>query len=342
MQKAARWNVALKLGLLIALLGAAYYQVLHRQNLATILGQVENPFRPEALPLMLVVLFLVPVNWGVESEKWRRLIRKTQRLTPLEAFSAVLAGVTLGLFTPNRIGEFGGRLLYLEPRNRWSAVSLSLVGSFAQILITLCVGAACIRVYSRRHLDFLGTLPEWFFPLLFLMIGIALVVYAGLSRWAVLDWTNRLPRRVRPHIRRLGELDFRDLMVAFLLSGLRYAVFTAQYLVLLRVYGIALQPKEGITAVGTIFLLQSALPSFAAVELLKRGNIALLVFGFYTAGEMGVLATSSTLWFTNLIIPAVLGYVLLLRRDFFRAKQTGNYHENSSASGSDQPDSRRT
>lgn len=326
---AAWWNIALKVGLLLALLGAAWYQVFHQRDLAELWREAPNPFRSEALPALGIVLVLVLLNWGLESEKWRLLIRPVQILPALTAFSAVLSGITLGLFTPNRVGEYGGRVLYLHPANRWSAVSLSLIGSFAQILVTLTVGLACGRVFQRRHPDFPLDLPEFFFPLGLLLLVLAAAVYLilplGVTRWLL----PVLPRRVSRHVYRVSQVGFRDLVLAFLLSAARYAVFTAQYLVLARVFGITLPLKDGITSIGTIFLIQSVLPSFAAVELLKRGNIALLVFGFFSVSEISVLATSSTLWLLNLVLPAVAGYLLLLRRDFFRPASEPAAHENT-------------
>ncbi len=318
----AIWSLALKLGLLVALLGAAWYQVFHQRNLAEVLGQVQNPFRPEVRLWMLLVLLLVPLNWSLEAEKWRRLIGPAQQLGRLQALSAVFSGVTLGLFTPNRIGEFWGRLLYLQPRHRWVAVPLSLMGSYAQILVTLLVGSACGMAYTRRHAGQLEVLPEALFPLLLLVFGAGVAVYLSLPYLADRGWVRWLPRRMGRIVRKLRELNSRSLLLALVLSALRFGVFTAQYWLLLRVYGVALPWRAGITAIGTVFLVQSVLPSLAAVELLKRGNIALLVFGVYTASQLSVLATSSTLWLINLVVPALLGYLLLLRRDLFRAGST--------------------
>ncbi len=326
MRHAARLNFALKIALLLALLGAAWYQVFHQRNLAEVLSQVDSPWRREALPALFLVLLLVPVNWGLEAEKWRRLIRPVQRLGFLSAFGAVMTGITLGLFTPNRVGEYGGRLLHLRPRNRWPGVSFSLVGSYAQILVTLWVGTACGWIYARQHATWSALLDPWVFPALLILLALALPAFFTLPLWAPKLAFSWLPGRVRAYIRALSKLGSKDLIWAFFLSALRYSAFTAQFLVLLKVYGIILPVREGITAVGTIFLVQSVLPSFAAVELLKRGNIALLVFGVYTASELGVLATSSTLWLINLVFPALLGYVLILRRDFFRSRTIGNKH----------------
>ena len=319
---AKRWNLWLKLALFVALAGAMAFQVFHRRDWSALAEAMPNPWRDGAAWGWLIVLVLVPVNWGLEADKWRRLIQPVQQIRLMKAFAAVLSGVTLGLFTPNRVGEYGGRVLYLEPPNRWPAVALSLVGSYAQLYVTLVVGLGCGWHFWQRHADNLAwTLPGQ--PELWLLGGavaavLVLVAYGTLPQWAGRSLAKRLPDRIGRHMALLQQLPRRTLLAALVLSLARYAVFTAQYLVLLRVFGVSIGLAKGVTAIGTVFLVQSVLPTLAAVELLKRGNVALLVFGVFTTLELSVLATSTALWLVNLLVPALVGYALLLRRDFFR------------------------
>ena len=61
-----------------------------------------------------LVIVLVFVNWGFEAKKWKLLITPIQKMSFFTAFKSVLTGVTLSLNTPNRIGEYGGRILYVK------------------------------------------------------------------------------------------------------------------------------------------------------------------------------------------------------------------------------------
>ncbi len=101
-------------------------------------------------------------------------------------------------------------------------------------------------------------------------------------------------------------------------SLMRYAVFTAQYLIFLRLFNVHLNFGDGITVIGAIFLTQSIIPSFAIAELLTRGNIALYFLGNYTNNHVGIIAASTCLWLINLIIPAILGYIFIIKFNFFK------------------------
>src|SRR5688572_15786848 len=55
---------------------------------------------------LLLVVLLLPVNWFLETAKWKKLVSVSEPITWKEAWSAVLAGLAIGSATPNRVGEF--------------------------------------------------------------------------------------------------------------------------------------------------------------------------------------------------------------------------------------------
>jgi hypothetical protein len=318
------WGPWLKLVLFAALAAALVHQVIHRQDWAEAWTAMRQSGAEARWPLLLLVLALVPFNWGLEAEKWRRLISPLERIGFRRALRATLSGVTLGLFTPNRIGEYGGRVWYLSPGRRMAAVPLSLMGSWAQILVTGMLGALSgILFYYRfariQQWPFLGKPVPWLMAIAVLSL-VALVAYLLFPLWigkvGHWSWWKRLPRTLRPPLRLLESLHPALLGQAFGLSAARYLVFAAQYLILLRVFNLALGWGQGFVALGTLFLMQSLLPSLSAFEWLKRGNLALFVFGVFIPdsahAEWSILAASTGLWAINLVLPALLGYAFLL------------------------------
>lgn len=61
------------------------------------------------------ILFLMPLNWAIETAKWQLLLSGTVSQSFGDALKSVLAGLNTGFVTPNRIGEFAGRILLLPP-----------------------------------------------------------------------------------------------------------------------------------------------------------------------------------------------------------------------------------
>jgi len=83
---------------------------------------------------IIIALLLVILNWGIEAIKWRYAIRNIVGLSILKAFKHTITGITLGLVTPNRIGEIPARALLLN-NNSFKEITLkTAVASFSVII----------------------------------------------------------------------------------------------------------------------------------------------------------------------------------------------------------------
>src|SRR5262245_35141194 len=76
---------------------------------------------------LIGVFVLMIVNWGVESIKWKLAIQRIQKVSFFTSFKAILSGTSFSVTTPNRVGEYLGRVLYMEEGNRLKAIALTIV-----------------------------------------------------------------------------------------------------------------------------------------------------------------------------------------------------------------------
>ncbi len=119
----------------------------------------------------------------------------------------------------------------------------------------------------------------------------------------------------------------RELAKVLLFSFLRYIVFTTQYILLLRLFGIQIPLSAIVLIIPIIYLISSAIPSIALVEFGVKGSIALFLFTYYmtlnadhTPIHLAIIATSTFIWAINLIIPALLGSIFVFDLTLFRKK----------------------
>ena len=134
--------------LFFILMISLYRQIAAKPNLAAQWAAIKNNWFSWKL---LLVLALMLLNWGIEARKWQLLMRHLQPFSISTAFKSVLAGSSITVLTPNRIGEYGGRILYVKAENRIKAISLTIVGSISQLLITLlmgCLGLLFFKYFS--------------------------------------------------------------------------------------------------------------------------------------------------------------------------------------------------
>ena len=310
-----KWAVAL---LLAAFLFYFLYKKINSQeNFETTWQLIKQaPFGPGAWKFWITIAF-VCINWGIEARKWQLLITKVQPMNFFTALKSVLCGVTLTFFTPNRIGEYGGRVLFVKEGHRLEAVSLSIAGSIAQLIITLwlgCAGLLYLLLNSGESISLMGISFFWLKILLygsvFTTIGITLFYFR--MGWLI-KLIDKLPYSAKfsKHIVVLESFDANILLRLLSLSFFRYIIFVLQYIFMLQLMMVEQNWWQSFWLLTVMFLLLAIIPSFAVAELGIRGTVATTLFS-YTGNAIGVLTVTFGIWFINLFLPALIGSLLIL------------------------------
>ena len=84
---------------------------------------IRHSFSGPMLWNLVAVILLMLVNWSVEAVKWKISIREIQRVSFIKAFKAVLSGVSFSVSMPNRVGEYLGRVMYMDEGNKLKTIS---------------------------------------------------------------------------------------------------------------------------------------------------------------------------------------------------------------------------
>ncbi|HEX5552035.1 MAG TPA: lysylphosphatidylglycerol synthase transmembrane domain-containing protein [Chitinophagaceae bacterium] len=311
-------NYVFGIGLFIWLSYSIYHQLRYKDNIHLSVQQLKESIRAHQ-PAMMAVIVMMVVNWGLEAWKWQILVRPLQRISFRRSFYAILLGVSFSVNTPNRIGEYGGRILYLKNNARLSGVMATMVGSFSQFITTLLFGIAGLLFYIWHFTPFTSspvfTPYTWEMILLFGVLAVTATVMVLYYRLYLIVWLFdriRWLRRFRKFVEVINQFSGRFLSKILLLSILRYMVFSAQYLILLKVMGVDMVWWQGFLMIFLMYLIMAILPTIAIAELGIRGEIGLFLFGLISVNKIGIIAGTIGIWLINLVIPAILGSLLLL------------------------------
>jgi len=276
---------------------------------------------------MIIVMLLMICNWGIEARKWQVAINRIQKISLITSFKAILCGTTLAFFTPNRMGEYFGRIWFIKEEKRIQAISLTVVCSMAQLLVTLVFGAAGlffikIHLHSSRPEDL--SITFWLMVLQYaaLMAIIVLSLFYFRLAWLV-RLLEKLPagRKIIRHIQVLDNFNATQLLRLLSLSVIRYFVFVVQYYLLFDVFGVSVNWWECFYSISVVFLILAIVPTIAFLtELGVRWKASLELLRLYSSNSVGIFATSLTIWVVNLVIPALIGSLLILGIKFFRNK----------------------
>jgi hypothetical protein len=317
-------NYFLGPALFILLSWSLYNQVKNQPDLPHRWQQISNSWQQ---PKFWLVLLLMPVNWGIESRKWQVLVQHVQQFSFLSAFKSVLSGCSITMLTPNRVGEYGGRILNLDEGNRIKAISLTIAGSISQLVVTMlmgCIGMMVLRYISHNQVSNLSVLPEfWGDVLISMSVTITVVLLLFYTR---LGWLVRMLEKVPAftkvvnHIRVLDEFDGMQLLRILSLSFCRYLVFAFQYILLLQVVHVEIEMVTCFWLISVFYLVMAIAPTVGFVELPVRVTASWAILKYFTPNELGVGAAALGIWLVNLVLPAIIGSLLILGTKIIKEK----------------------
>ena len=267
--------------------------------------------------LFLVVVFLLMIlNWAIESYKWQILISPLQNIAFANSFKAVMAGVSVGVFTPNRVGEIGGRILFLEKGNRTAGAFASAIGSLAQFVATIFMG-----IFGFVMLLIIFPEKTQINPILNKSLAIILTAILVVLIWSyynikrIVPWLLRFSffkKRENP-FRAISQFSGKTSTTILALSILRYLVFSIQFFLLLRLFNVPISLVAGFVSISMTYLFMTIIPTTTLLELGLRGSMAILFIGLFSGNIIGIVLASIFLWIINIAIPAVAGTFYLVK-----------------------------
>jgi hypothetical protein len=234
-----RWNI-FKWSCLTAAFIFLLYRLISFQHYGQLLLQFKYLSFWQTRYLWVVIL-LLPPNWLLESVKWQRLVKNSEKIDITTAFQSVMSGFLTAFFTPNRVGELAGRIAYLQPENRKAGITLSLVNSVTQnIIMAICgIPAAVLFFLNSKNSDFLGksNLLGYFGMVggILLLLG---SIYFSLPKLVRRIKQKKSSEKWISYLSCLTDYSFTDLLKILLLSFLRYLVFSFQFYLMLRVFDV--------------------------------------------------------------------------------------------------------
>ncbi|MDB5132925.1 MAG: hypothetical protein JWR02_2674 [Mucilaginibacter sp.] len=268
------------------------------------------------LTLVLVVLLMM-VNWVLESLKWWHLTRILAPMSVWKAIEAVFCGLTWAVFTPNRIGEYGGRVMFLPNRKRIHGIFAMAVGSFGQNVITNVLGAGALVWFLYSYIP----LNSWLMAGITIGAGafmVLMLVFYFHIKWLVkLLNSIRFLKKYHRFFDIMGNYKAGELVNIMWFCLARFFVFTFQYYLVIHLLIPEIPLLQLSLLMFVFFFVQSAIPSLDLLDIGVRSFTAGALFGYITHQTVAVVVAVSLIYIINLIIPAILGSVFVFKLKFF-------------------------
>lgn len=310
-------NLLLKIAIVVFAAIFIGFKLSNNENLRNFKQIIAGLEATEVIASLGSILVLMFGNWILEALKWKFLVKRVEVISTQKAIESVFCGLTWAVFTPNRIGEYGGRVLFLSPRKRILGVIAMGVGAVGQMIITNVLGSFATCWFTLQFLN-LSTATYSLLIGASIITSILLLLFYFNIR-ILKYWLEKIRffHRFRKFFGLLAVYKKKDLLIVFLFSISRFIVFTSQYCIILYLLIPQLPFFGMLMMIFILFFIQSALPSLDLLDIGVRTMTATYVFSFITHQDVAVMASTAYIWFINLIVPAILGSIFVFKLNFF-------------------------
>ena len=258
---------------------------------------------------LLMGFLLMPLNWTLEGLKWRSILQKFQKRVGLKTLLfSLFTGISMSLFTPNRAGNFIGRMIWFGSAIRVQVSVLSIYGNVAQWLSSIIFGVIGIGMGTFFIFPKINTT----YLIISSLLIIGVIILYLIPYWIPQFLSKYIFTRNMTHAARVLKEHHSLKWELLILSLFRHFVFSMQFALIMFAFGISFN-KDLIFAVWITYFVMTLIPSPLFGKLLLRESAALLVIGTLSDNSTVILLSSIILWFINLSIPAILGGIIWLK-----------------------------
>jgi uncharacterized membrane protein YbhN (UPF0104 family) len=271
-----------------------------------------NKYSNFDIQFILLATLLTIFNWGLEAKKWQLLVKDIIKLSYLNSFKSVLAGLSIGILTPNRLGNFIGRLAWVEKEHHKRATVNTMLGNLAQFVATISMGVVGLLLAISINFSIAN---QWLVLLMSLLV-IALAIRVYFKPTIILKPFLKpfFNDKTIASIILLETNPTRFKLNVLGLSFLRYMVFLIQYFLLFKAFNVEQSTILMFSLIATVYLLMTLIPSLFFGKLVVRESVAVFVFSYVGIETPLILIVAFLLWLINLAIPAGIGGLMWLNQ----------------------------
>jgi uncharacterized membrane protein YbhN (UPF0104 family) len=288
--------------------GVLYYLVTTIQfsELAATLSSARPGF------IVLAVLLLVP-NLGLQFLKWRLIVRKQNtEVGNFRILTSLFIGFSLGIATPARLGEFGGRAFSIPGTRPSVLIGLTALDKYFSLLVTLSLGALGLCLFLSIS-DGAAVIP-----ILAVSAAVATVIAVTVS--ALLNpqfflrklakWQHRwkFVERLCAMLEAIAVFRTRDFVALLALSILFYATFVGQFCALLAAFG-PIDIGNALIGVSSVMFAKTVIPPVTLGELGIREGASVFFLSRLGFLKAAAFNASFMLFVINILMPSLIGVV---------------------------------
>jgi uncharacterized membrane protein YbhN (UPF0104 family) len=246
------------------------------------------------------------------------MVFKVEPISYWTAVQSVFCGLTLGIITPNRIGDYGSRMFFLRPRKRIYGLIAMGIGAYAQFVLTNILAFLAVMAFIIKF----KPVNLW----VLFTIAILFITYCTLLLLLYFNMTviNRPLKKIKflkrhYHFFSILSTYKKSFLINILgICFLRISILIVQYYLIIHLLIPAITFPQVAMMVILLITVQTVTPTIDIIDIGVRGITAVYFFSFVTHQDIAIMATTGLIWLINLIIPAIIGVFFIINLDLFK------------------------
>jgi uncharacterized membrane protein YbhN (UPF0104 family) len=272
------------------------------------------------LVLILLVILLGILNVYLQYLKWALTCSEVLSVEDKgKVIRSLFYGFSAGIITPLRVGEYFGRGIEFKDKSLLQVTVATLVDKFFPLLMVASLGSvsSLFFIYSFYNVSIYIVLS--LFILIFTLFYVVILLMINPSFWnSILFSRIRNSRKLKPLLEKLKTfelLDRRYFYKMLLISFLFYTCYLVQYALLVMAFSHNPEFINHLWAGNLIMFTKTIIPPVSFGELGIREGAS--VFFITKMGETASVGFNASifLFMINLVIPAVIGVGMFLRKN---------------------------
>ena len=264
---------------------------------------------------VLYALLFFPVVLLLGTEKWytisKHKVRNPERKCFLVSF---LGGMSIGLLTPARVGEFS-RVLFLETDSKAELTGIAFVDRVIDLQVTLMLGAWSVFI-------FLDKLSFLIFSLV-VLLGLIFLYRPQVFMVILRPFTRVLPfeKQATLFLTGMNSISVGVITKCLFLRTLVSIIDLFQFYILINAFSFV--SISGVLAAYPLVILANIVPITIGGVGIREGVSAIVLGRFNVAPEIA-LSASFVLFCINTLLPGLIGVFFVTR---MKLKKNSKYQE---------------
>ncbi len=275
--------------------------------------KIINAFNQADKFILFLASLLAILNVYFQYLKWKLVCNNLlNERDKKKIILSLFYGFSAGSFTPARIGEYFGRAILFSERPLIQITAATVIDKLFTLIVVIVIGSIFMLFYLK-------------FPFLIIILAVILsgIIIALIMKKSSTISENRFFKKLLrfklisslyTKLSFMRNVDKSFSLKLFFLSILFYVCFIAQFALLVSAFSLHANFINYIWAGSLVMFVKSVIPPISLGELGIREGVS--VYFVKQLGENAAVGfnASISLFLINILLPALIGLILLLKR----------------------------